>query len=167
MAHSTGLFSDETCMPCRTLVACLALCPFSSASISRVAPLSPHSTELLIARLRPAFCFVNISEWSHRSNVILNSSSCFKGAPRDTCSRCIASGCVLLWLGVSTIPPDLPLHAPVVVPTQHTCAHAHTHTHTHTHPHKCWEPRNKNKSRKAVKETPQELQSSPRRLSVC
>ena len=42
-----------------------------------------------------------------------------------------------------------------------TRARARTHTHTH------WELRNKNRARKAVGETPQELQSSQRRLSVC
>ena len=39
----------------------------------------------------------------------------------------------------------------------------HTHTHTHTH----WEPRNKNRARNAVGETPQELQGSPKHLLVC
>ena len=49
----------------------------------------------------------------------------------------------------------------------HTQTHTHTHTHTHTQTHTRWDRKNKNRARKAVGETPQELQSSPRRLSVC
>ena len=47
-----------------------------------------------------------------------------------------------------------------------TCT-IHTKYATHTHAHARWEPQNNNRTRKAVGETPQELQSSPRRLSVC
>jgi hypothetical protein len=52
-------------------------------------------------------------------------------------------------------------------------AGSHTHIHTlnvtniRTHTYAHWKPRNRNKARKAVGETPQELQSSPRRPSVC
>ena len=52
----------------------------------------------------------------------------------------------------------------------HTHMHAHTHTgNTHTHTHTQTHDENREtrtEQRKAVAETPQELQSSPRRLSV-
>ena len=44
-----------------------------------------------------------------------------------------------------------PLLKPRASARSHT--HAHTHIHTQTHIHTCWEPRDKNRARKAVERT--------------
>ena len=55
--------------------------------------------------------------------------------------------------------------SPKASPDTHTRTHAHTHARTHAHTH-VENLKTRTKQEKRLKKTPQEQQSSPRRLSV-
>ena len=104
------------------------------------------------------------------------------GRPHCNCARrplkrndtCLVSDMRCAPAGLLSHPP--PEHAPqcdVFLQKVSTHPHAHTHARTHARTHPDHTPthvgnrKNKNRARKAVGETPQELQSSPRHLLVC